>query len=72
MKYWRTWVKVEVLSAGEHPPVFRSLYEVNYAITNGSCSGDFEMMAEELTEAEMSERLTAQGSDPSFLIEEEE
>lgn len=71
-KYWRTVITVEVLSKGAHPPDFKNLAQVHHAITQGDCSGDYNFQHDEVPESTMRDLLTEQGSDPSFLIEEEE
>ncbi len=71
-KFWRTVIKVEVLSAGPTPPRFSNLAQVHHAITTGDCSGDFDSEQEEVTRGAMRDLLVNQGSDPSFLLGEDE
>ena len=66
-KYFKTIVRVEVLTADA--PWEGDLEGLNYAITEGDCSGtSLEPEVTELTEKEMAAALEAQGSDPSCLI----
>jgi len=47
------------------------LGEINSAITDGDCSGKVEIVrSEQVSEDCMAELLTAQGSDPAFLLGE--
>ena len=71
MKYYKTVIRVEVLS--NYPYDLGDLGGLHYDTTEGDCSGDFEVISqEELTKEEMSKALEDQGSDPSFLIPEED
>ena len=70
-KYWKKVIHVEILSEGEHPPVFDNLQDVHYAIHDGPCSGmTEEIMVIPLSREHMAESLINQGSDPAFLIED--
>jgi len=71
MKYYRTVFKYEVLS--NEPLGHPGLEEIAYHCTEGHCSGMFlEIEVEVVSENEIGKLLIAQGSDPSFLIEEDE
>lgn len=64
--FYRTIFKIEVLSdelVGE-----LDLEQINYAITDGHCSGDITIESQlEISPKQMAELLIAQGSDPEFL-----
>jgi len=65
-QFYRTVLQVEVLS--EDPFDITDLGAVNYAITDGDCSGQVEIVeSETVTPNRMAELLTAQGSDPGFF-----
>jgi len=65
-KYYRTIIQVEVLS--EEPVHFDNLGQVHEAITNGDCSGQFEVTAQvEVSPENMARLMEAQGSDPAFF-----
>lgn len=67
-KYFKTTITYEVLSKGE-PVQFESMADLHAATYDGDCSGHFiETKIETLTEDEMRAALIAQGSDPEFLI----
>jgi hypothetical protein len=69
--YVRTVIKVTVLSRGDFD--WDSLTDVAYAISDGDCSGEAETESVEyLTPRQMNDALIAQGSDPDFLIPEED
>lgn len=69
--YVRTTIKVVVLSKGDFE--FDDLKDVSYAIAEGDCSGEYEVTdVEYLTAQQMREALISQGSDPDFLVEDEE
>lgn len=76
MPYYRTMVKVEILSDGDRPPVFDDLAGIHAEITEGGSSGMVETEGPwEISRDECIERLQNQGSDPGFLVmdyEEEE
>jgi len=68
---YRTKITIEVLSEG--PFTTEDLAEINYAITEGDCSGVVNVeTSEELSREEMSKALEKQGSDPEFLTSEQE
>jgi hypothetical protein len=65
-KYYKTTITVEVLS--EWPVTFEDLNGVHLAITNGDCSGKWEVSkVEELNGKKVAAALTQQDSDPSFF-----
>ena len=73
MGLYRIVYKIEVLADSplHHEPL--SLKDIAYEITDGHCSGVFlDTEVEEVSRERMSELLVAQGSDPSFLLGEEE
>lgn len=64
--FYRTVVEIEVLS--EEETDFQSLADIDYAITDGHCSGRWNVTSQlEVAPAQMAELLKRQGSDPSFL-----
>lgn len=68
---FRTIIVVEVLSEGRFNNI--NLSEIGYAIMEGDCSGQVNISKfEELTRDEMAKALEAQGSDPSFLLGEDD
>lgn len=71
MKFYRSVITVEILS-DEQLPDGMDLQSVYQEITSGGSSGMVEhpVWNEEVTERHMAELLTAQGSDPGFLIPE--
>lgn len=71
-KYYRTVVEVEILSDEPWPDI-TDLDTIHYAITEGDASGMVNTKeSHEVTAEEMAVLLTAQGSDPGFLIREED
>lgn len=69
MPYWKTVVRVEILSDGEKPPVFDDLSTIHEAITHGGCSGMVDDEGtRELSRLECIAALIEQGSDPAFLV----
>jgi hypothetical protein len=66
-KYWRTVVKVTVLS--EHQPVGDAdLETIAREIVTGDWSGETKVLEQiEITADEMAKELIAQGSDPGFF-----
>lgn len=72
-KYYRNVFVVEVLSNDEWPGI-TDLGEINYQIIEGHSSGltTHVVVNEEVDKEEMARLLTAQGSEPSFLIDEED
>ncbi len=70
--YFRHVYQIEVLSRGPLPEL--DLEDLDYQINHGACSGKVELVVsnEEVTKERMAELLTAQGSDPEFLIWEDE
>jgi hypothetical protein len=72
-KYWKTTLNVEVLTEGDEKPSEPvDLADVAYQISDGDASGHITSKVEEVTETEMRQLLINQGSDPDFLIHEEE
>jgi hypothetical protein len=71
-KYWKTTVITTVLSEGFNPPDYSSLSEVAEDIDNGDASGEVTYDHTEVSKDTMRELLIAQGSDPEFLIIEDE
>lgn len=70
-RYFRTIVRVEVLSEGA--PWEGELEGLYTDITDGPCSGmRLEDEVTELTEAEMATALEGQASDPDFLLRSDE
>ena len=72
MKFWKTTVLVTVLTAGEGPPQYADLSDIAHDIVDGDASGQYTEEHTELTKEEMSVALVAQGSDPEFLLGDEE
>lgn len=72
-KYYRNVVQVEILSDRPWGDVV-DLEEINYQITNGDSSGrlNHTVIDEQVSAEQMAELLTAQGSEPSFLIAEDD
>ena len=73
-KFYRTVFHVEVLSNEPLVCDELSLTDVDYLITEGDCSGVIkcEPENEEVTREAMAVLLAAQGSDPAFLLGDEE
>jgi len=70
-KFYRHLIVVEVLSAD--PMTTTDLDDLNYEIMEGGASGKVTVESSlEVTREQMAILLEAQGSDPSFLIGEEE
>lgn len=68
-KFFRTIVKIEILSEDEPVGDGVSLEEINYAITEGHCSGRISVDCQEQVTARLMARLLlAQGSDPEFMM----
>lgn len=73
MKYYRHTITVEVLSNSDSDFAYDCLSDIDYHVTDGDCSGKVvSEKVDELTADEMAEALKRQGSDPSFLVLEEE
>jgi hypothetical protein len=69
--YYRQVFTVEVLS--DEPVDFDSLQDMHRAIDSGPCSGVFHLShQEEVTAVQMMALLEAQGSDPGFLLADED
>jgi len=67
-KFHRYVVKVEILSEDELDLSAMGLSGISYAITEGDCSGDYEIAEHEVVNGkEMAELLLAQGSDSAFF-----
>ena len=65
-KFYRTIVTVEILS--DEPIGSPTLDEINYQIMEGDWSGQYEVSSvAEISPAEMTSALIAQGSDPEFF-----
>ena len=72
-KYYRTVFKLEVLSDQPMAGVGFNLEEIAFEISEGHCSGMFlDEEVEECDTKRISELLENQGSDPSFLVQEED
>ena len=70
-KYFRTVITYEVLTEGE--PWKGTLEDLAYDTTEGHASGMFlSTEVEEVSEGRMAGLLVSQGSDPEFLIFEED
>ena len=70
-KFYRTVYAFEVLS--DQPVGSVSLIDLNYLTTEGHCSGAFlDTKMEEVPREKMAELLTAQGTVPGFLLDEED
>ena len=71
-KYYRTVYKFEVLSDEPMSDII-DLDTIHYEVTEGHCSGMFlDSEVEECDKERITELLKNQGSDPTFLVEEEE
>ena len=72
MPYYRTIYEIEVLS-DDARSADMSLSDIEYEITEGHCSGTVSCTVHEVVSAEqMAELLLAHGSDPSFLLSDED
>lgn len=69
-RYWKTVYTVTVLTEGDAPPDYGNVHELADDITTGDASGAYEREAVEVTGDEMRTLLTAQGSDPGFLVDD--
>jgi hypothetical protein len=68
-RYYRTVIRVEVLTEGPYDP--EGLADVAEDIVHGDASGRWEVeLSEEVSKEKMAELLEAQGSDPEFLLGE--
>jgi hypothetical protein len=65
-KYYRTIITVEILS--DYPYSVDTLAHVGYDVTEGDVSGSITEKCEEITRDEMKKALIAQGSDPNFIL----
>ena len=64
--FYRTVVQIEVLS--EHPIDFENLRELIYMVTEGDCSGNYDITEHEIVDGKrMAQLLLGHGSDPSFF-----
>jgi hypothetical protein len=71
MTLYRTVFSVEVLS--DYEVAGQDIEEIAYQIKDGDCSGKLiSVVQEELTKQEMAEALRGQGSDPAFLLGEDD
>ena len=72
-KYYRNLVQIEILSDRQWGEV-TDLEEIAYQIRDGDSSGSVShpVIDEEVTPERMSELLIAQGSEPSFLIPQDD
>lgn len=69
--FYKTTVTVEVLH--EEPLNFDTLEDLHYAITDGDCSGKFEVTGFVAMDGKsMAKALQKQGSDPEFFQLDEE
>lgn len=67
-KFHRYVVRVEILSEDELNLSAMGLSGISYAITEGDCSGDYEIAEHQKVDgATMAKLLIAQGSDPGFF-----
>lgn len=67
-KFFKTTITITVLSEDEPISPDSSLDDVIYEITEGNCSGDYEVSdVQELSPEETAKALIEQGSDPSFF-----
>lgn len=69
-RFWRSVIRIEVLSEGREPPLHDELTPFNIAdeITTGGWSGQTAVVSQdELEPLEMAQALRAQGSEPEFL-----
>ena len=67
-KFYRTIIQVEVLSEDEIDLIANDLEAINYAITDGDCSGVVSVISTEvLSPQQMARATVAQGSDPTFF-----
>lgn len=65
-KFYRTKISVEILS--EDPVSFDNLAAVHQSITDGDCSGVWDVInVDELDGKQAASALSAQGSDPTFF-----
>jgi len=71
-RFWKTTILVTVLSEGDSPPEFGSLGQVAREIDYGDMSGAWNDEHEEVTRDTMSNLLEEQGSDPAFLLGEDD
>jgi hypothetical protein len=74
-EYYRNVISVEILSDQLlTDEMVLDLDNVDYLINEGSCSGKVTrtILNEQVSPQQMRELLTAQGSDPEFLVGEEE
>ena len=70
-KFYKTVLTVEVLS--EEPFECNDLGDVNYAITQGDCSGTMDCgTSKKISAGTMAKALLKQGSDPEFFGLDEE
>lgn len=69
-KYYRTIITIEVLTADA--PHSGDVGALAYDITEGDASGRVTTEVEEVTAEKMAELLKAQGSDPEFLLSEDD
>jgi hypothetical protein len=63
-KFYRTVFRIEVLSEYPYPDDIENLH---YNITEGDCSGKWEMTQEVLNGQQAADALRAQGSAPEFF-----
>lgn len=71
MTFHKTVISIEVLSEGPYKPTL--LEDVHHDITDGQCSGVWSITGtSQLTREQMAEALIAQGSDPEFLLGDDE
>jgi hypothetical protein len=68
MKYWKTTITLEILTAGDGPPDYLSVDSAVYDMNFGEASGVWSQKNVQLDEDVMRDELRKQGSDPEFLI----
>ena len=69
--FWKTTLKVVVLSKGKTPPEFEDLGQVHYAITAGECCGKWTESHRAISSKTAAKALVEMGSEPGFLGLEE-
>lgn len=66
-EYYKTTITVEVLSEGVYDP--DTIHDIAHDITEGDCSGEWNVTdQEQVTAEEMAKLLREQASDASFLL----
>jgi hypothetical protein len=68
-KFYKTIIQIEILSEDEPYGEGQTLGDINYAITEGHCSGKITTISQDEVHAStMAQLLIAQGSDPEFFM----